>query len=889
MGATLSLAAGDQLGAYRIVAPLGAGGMGEVFRATDTRLGRDVALKRLPPEFASDPDRLARFEREAKLLASLQHPNIATLFGLEDVGGERVLAMELVAGQDLKLRLEQGPLPVDEALAVARQVAEALEEAHEHGIVHRDLKPANVTLTPDGKIKVLDFGLAKAWKGESGDPVSGSAALSESPTLAHTGTAAGLILGTAAYMSPEQARGRAVDKRSDIWSFGVLLHEMLTGRRLFDGETVSDVLAGVLKSEVDWSAVPAATPPAVRHLLGRCLERDPKRRLRDIGEARLLLESGATAAGAETPTRDERLRRGLPPVRVGIVALVAATLGAVAAWTLLSSRSEPPRVVRLVHPLPAGYGITGLGHGLALSPGGTRLVYASDQRLYLRALDSLDPVAIPGTEDATEPSFSPDGEWLVFTAGGSLKKVSLRGGGAVTIAAVAGATSWARDGTILLGAGARGVLRLPAGGGDVVTLVAPEPGYVFGRPQALPDGRSFLYTRRRAAGDPETFVRSLDRDDAVSVLRGAAARYALGHLVFARGSRLHAIAFDPRARRTSGSPVMVEEVRDVNVYHQYFFALSDEGTLAYVPDLTDSANTRLVAVSATGAATSLATEPRFFSDPRLSPDGTRVAVHLQDDENDVWVADPARGSLMRLSSDPGEDETPAWSRDGRFIAWTATRADVARGIYKRAADASGGEELLWTTDAHLHVNDWSPDGTTLLVEIQGAETRADLHRLRLGATPAPEVFVKTRFGEHSGRISPSGRHVAYVSDESGREEVYLQSFPDPGGKLQVSTSGGTQPLWSHDGRSLFFRGGGSVQAVAFKPGPPASVSVPRALFADRFENPQVARHTSYDVFPDGRFLMIEPADKDQAARRTEIVVVLDFLASVEAKLRGAQP
>ena len=886
----MSLAAGDQLGAYRIVAPLGAGGMGEVFRATDTRLGREVALKRLPPEFASDPERLARFEREAKLLASLQHPNIATLFGLEDVGGERVLAMELVPGQDLKQRLAQGPLPVDEALAVARQVAEALEEAHEHGIVHRDLKPANVTLTPDGKVKVLDFGLAKAWKGESGDPVSGSAALSESPTLAHTGTAAGLILGTAAYMSPEQARGRAVDKRSDIWSFGVLLHEMLTGRRLFDGETVSDVLAGVLKSEVDWSGLPAATPPGVRRLLGRCLERDPKRRLRDIGEARLLLESAATAAGAEAPARDGRLRRGLPPVLVGIVALVAAALGAVAAWTLLSARAKPPHVVRLVHPLPAGHHITGLGDGLALSPDGTRIVYASDQRLYLRALDSLDPVAIPGTEEATQPFFSPDGEWLGFSAGGSLKKVSLRGGGAVTIAPVAGDASWARDGTILVDVSYRGVLRVPAAGGDPVTLVAPESGYFFGRPQVLPDGRSFLYTRGRAGGgDTETLVRSLDRDDAVSVLRGAAARYAPGHLVFARGGRLHAIAFDPRARRTSGSPVVVEEVRNLNVYQQYYFALSDQGTLAYVPDLSDSTSTRLVAVSAAGSASALPIEPRFLSDPRLSPDGTRLAVHLQDDEDDVWVADPARGSLMRLSSDPGEDETPAWSRDGRFIAWTATRADVARGIYKRAADASGGEELLWTTSAHLHVNDWSPDGTTLLLEIQGGETHADLYRLRLGATPAPEVFVKTRFGEHSGRISPSGRQVAYVSDESGREEVYLQAFPEPGGKLQVSTSGGTQPLWSHDGRSLFFRGGGSVQAVAFTPGPPAAVSVPRALFADRFENPQAGRHTGWDVFPDGRFLMIEPADKDQATRRTEIVVVLDFLANVEAKLRGAQP
>jgi hypothetical protein len=387
-------------------------------------------------------------------------------------------------------------------------------------------------------------------------------------------------------------------------------------------------------------------------------------------------------------------------------------------------------------------------------------------------------------------------------------------------------------------------------------------------------------------------VRSFERADETTVLQGGIARYLPpGHLVFARGSGLNAIRFDPRSRHTSGSPVVVEEVRDLNVYEQYYFALSEQGTLAYVPDVSDSSLTRLVAVSASGAATALPTEPRFFSDPRLSPAGDRVAAHLQGDENDVWVADAKRGSLMRLSSDSGEDETPAWSPDGRFVAWSATRTGLTRGIYKRSADASGGEELLRTTEAHLHVNDWSPDGTTLLLEIQSPETLADLYRLRLGASPAPEpeAFVKTRFREHSGRISPSGRHVAYVSDESGREEVYVQSFPQPGGKLQVSTSGGTQPLWSRDGRRVFFRGGGSVQEVAFAPGPPAAVSAPRALFADRFENPQAGSHTGYDVFPDGRFLMIEPADKDHAGRRTEIVVVLDFLASVAAKVRGDQP
>jgi Tol biopolymer transport system component len=574
-----------------------------------------------------------------------------------------------------------------------------------------------------------------------------------------------------------------------------------------------------------------------------------------------------------------------------VVALAAAVLGAVAARTLLPERPKPTRVARLVHPLPAGRNITGLGHGLALSPDGTRIAYASDQRLYLRALDSLAAVAIPGTEEGTQPFFSPDGEWLGFSAGGALKKVHLRGGGATTIADVAGDASWTRDGSILVGAGRAGVLRVPAGGGEVVPLVAPQAGFNFGMPQALPDGRSFLYARWRW-GDAraETLVRSLDRDDSSSVLQGGIARYAPpGHLVFARGSGLHAIAFDLRSRRTSGNAVVAEEVRDLNIYEQYYFAVSEQGTLAYVPDVSDSSLTRLVAVSASGAATALPTEPRFFSDPRLSPAGDRVAAHLQGDENDVWVADAKRGSLMRLSSDPGEDETPVWSHDGRFVAWTATRAELTRGIYKRAADASDGEELLWTTGSHLHVNDWSADGSTLLLEIQHPDSGPDLYRLRLGSNAAAEPFVKTRFREHSGRISPGGRHVAYVSDESGRAEVYVQSFPETGGKLQVSTSGGTQPLWSRDGRRVFFRGGGSVQEVSFAPGPPVSVSAPRVLFADRFENPQAGSHTGYDVFPDGRFLMIEPADKDQTGRRTEIVVVLDFVASVAAQVRGDQP
>jgi Tol biopolymer transport system component len=873
--------------------------MGEVWRATDTRLGRHVALKLLPTAFATDPDRLSRFEREAKLLASLNHSNIAHLYGFEqatlpDGSNAHLLVMELVEGEDLAERLKRGPVPVDEAVVIARQIAEALEEAHEKGIVHRDLKPANVKVTPDGKVKVLDFGLAKAWSGDSSGTASGSAALSQSPTLAHTGTAAGLILGTAAYMSPEQARGKPVDKRADIWAFGVVLFEMLTGRRLFEGETVSDVLAAVLTRHPDYASLPATTPASVRGLVQRCLERDPKLRLRDIGEATIAL--GKAASPAE-PTAVAVPARGW--TARGVAAVLAVALAAGGAGALVARASLPqtvvPPVVRLTYAPPTRttgtQGATNL-RALALSPDGARLAYVAADRIYVRPLDSLEAVEVPETSRGSNPFFSPDGTWLGFSAGGSLRKTNLSGGSPVQLPAQDGTASWGEDGAILVGAGFGGIVRVPADGAAAQTIVAPEAGYLYESPQLLPGGRAFLYTRVRlgaAVRSDEAFTCSADGKDCTRVLVGApGARYVrTGHLLYAGAAGVMAVPFDAASRRTTGPPVLVEPVRGLNVYNNYFFDVSASGTLVYASSASDTVPARLVAVARTGAATTLPGEPRYFSDPRVSPDGRRAAVHIQDEEDDVWVVDLARGTMLRLSTTPAEDETPVWSPDGRSVAWTGSRPDVARGVFRRPADGSGSEELLFTSDLHLHVNDWSADGKTLLLQLQGAKTGADLYTLDVETRKA-DVFLQTRFREHSARLSPSGRHLAYVSDESGRDEVYVQTFPEPGGKVRVTIDGGQQPLWSRDGRSIYFRDLRSVWAARFDPGPPFSVSAPEALFPDLYDSPQIGAHTGYDVLPDGRFLMARTAEPPSAAtsRNDEIVFVLNFLPNMNARMQA---
>jgi serine/threonine-protein kinase len=887
----LELAAGAQISHYRVTGKIGAGGMGEVYRALDPKLNREVAIKVLPEGFAQDPERVARFQREAQVLASLNHPNIAAIYGLEESDGIRALVMELVEGPTLADRIAAGPIPLDETLTIARQIADALEVAHERGIIHRDLKPANVKVTPDDKVKVLDFGLAKIASNETL-----SSDLSHSPTMIK-GTQAGVILGTAAYMSPEQAKGKVVDRRSDIWAFGCLIFEMLSGKQCFCGETLTDTLAAVVRGEPDWDNLPAETPTAILQLLRRCLNKDPKQRIRDIGDARFEMDRADEPRPSVVSPVAESGRRWRARLVFGVFIVAALAAGfLLSRWFGPSIPAPPPPVVRLIHTIPNEQPASGQARNrLAISPDGSKLVYVANQRLYLRALETLDAREIPGTDGAMSPFFSPDGQWIGFLTLSQLKKVSINGGAPVTICSIVlpNGASWGPDNTILLGAAAAGILRVSANGGTPTVVVSPAPSLSYVHPQFLPDGKSFFFHRGRMGNSDqnELVMRSLDNNDETVVLQGGYHYQYLksGYLLYAQGEPnqrldLSAVGFDVKARAIVGNPVtVVRNVRVATSGGSSNFAVSDFGTLVYFSSpQVEASGTKMAAVDRSGKSSILPTEAREYSDPRLSPDGRLVAAHLQGDQNDVWVADVTRGSLTRLSYDAGEDETPAWSPDGRTVAWASTRSDLIRGIFRRRADGSGSEELVWRLDKHCHVHDWSPDGRYLVLEIVDPNTSGDLWLLNLEGTPSATVFLQTPFNERNSRLSPDGHWLAYVSDESGRDEVYIHAFPQGGSKLQVSTSGADQPVWSRDGYKLFMRGSGSIQEVPFRSGAPPSIGSVASLFTDRFENPQAGSHTGYDVFPDGRFLMIQ----SQAAPggREEIEVVLNWIEDVKRQL-----
>ena len=872
---------GTTLGHYEIRAQLGAGGMGEVYRARDPRLNRDVAIKILPGAFLLDRDRLSRFQREAHVLASLNHPNIAAIYGLEEQDGLRGLVLELVEGPTLADRIALGPIPPDEAVAIARQIAEALEVAHERGIIHRDLKPANVKVTDDGVVKVLDFGLAKVFT----EDVS-LVDLSQSPTVPKA-TDVGVIIGTAAYMSPEQAKGKAVDKRADIWAFGCVLFEMLSGKKAFTGETLTDILAAVVRAEPNWNDLLVDTPSELYRLLRRCLIKDPKQRLRDIGDAKYELDNISEMSGENVRT--------LGPVGHGwpMWALVALlVIGAlVAGWFIsrpFSSRGPTaPAVVRFSYNVSSNPFGSGLARNrIAISPDGTKLVYVADNKLYLRSLDSLETKEIPGGGAARGPFFSPDGQWIAYMTAPAIKKLPVNGGTPVFLCS-AGDTvggSWGPDNTILIGGVYSGILRVSADGGKPETIVKPTPGLSYAHPQFLPDGRSFLYQRGKPGlpADIELVMRSLTSEDETVILRGGFRfRYlSSGHIVYATNRSanridLMAVAFDINSRRVTSAPVnLVSNVQLSISGNTPEFFVSDNGTLVYMPaSSAQSTGTRLVAVSQSGQVSPIPAEPHDYSDPRVSPDGRFVAVHLQGEQNDVWVTDVSRGTVVRISFEPGEDETPAWSPDGKYVAWAGSRTDVLRGIFRRRSDGTGSEELIWKLENHAHVRDWTPDGRALVIEIGDPYMGGDIWRLDLEGTPDAAVYLKTQFNERSSRLSPDGHWLAYVSDESGRDEIYVQSFPQAGSKVQVSTGGGDQPVWSRDGHKIFFRSEGEIQAITFQPTSPPSVSKAQSLFTDTFDNPQANGHTAYDVFPDGRFLMIQQTSKTDTA---EIVVVVNW-------------
>ena len=862
----MPLNTGTRLGVYEITTALGAGGMGEVYRARDTQLNRDVAIKVLPEIFALDPDRLARFTREAQTLAALNHPNIAQIHGLEG-SGPRALVMELVEGEDLSSVIARGSIPLADALPIARQIAEALEAAHEVGIVHRDLKPANVKVRADGTVKVLDFGLAKALDTTGG---FNDGATLTSPAMTH----AGVILGTAAYMAPEQARGKSVDRRADIWAFGAVLYEMLTGRRPFDGETMTDALSAIVSRDPDWKALPADASRVVGPLLRRCLEKDVRKRLQSIGEARIILESPAKAEPVE----------GRAGMRAGVAALLivgALSAGALGTWALTRSGSRSPvagRQVTLSLPIGPVPSLTG---AFVLSPDGTLLAFVGQRaginRIFLRPLAQDTATAVPGTEGVAlmGPTFSPDGRWLVFHTTGTLKKVPLDGGPTVTLnegnAGTSSRPAWSPDGTIVFSNATRGLSRIAASGGEVRVVSVVEPKHAelsHEMPWFVTDG-TILFNVRRSTAAADTVI--VSQNLATGERRELFPGTVLGmvdddQLIVARNNAVLSIPFDTAALTARGDPrPFVSDILSAN--RGMFsavpqFTIARNGTAAFMPSVGGEAIPAMMLVERSGSTTPIAAPPHQYSDPRLSPDGRRIAVHVFEGGRDNWVLDLRSGAFMRLTFDPGEDETPIWSPDGKWIYWTSTRENVNRAIYRKASDGSGAEQLIWSGDRHLHIGGVTPDGLTLVVSlIQQEHTQLGAIRVADGTyTP----LVTTPFTNTTPALSHDGRWIAYTSDESGSSEIYVHAFPSMQERRQVSAGGGAEPVWARNGRELYYRGKDKIMSVPFSTTIGFVADAARPLFDDRLGNSQGGGHTGYDATPDGKLVMVSRSSAVEA-------------------------
>ena len=727
----MSLTAGTRLGHYNVTSLLGEGGMGQVWQATDTQLNRQVALKILPDAFADDPERLARFTREAQILASLNHPNIAAIHGIEESEGTRALVLELVEGPTLADRLSQGPIPLDEALSIAKQIAEALEAAHEAGVIHRDLKPANIKVREDGTVKVLDFGLAKALDTTpTGDP-------SQSPTLTAAATQMGVILGTAAYMSPEQARGKTIDRRADIWSFGVVLYEMLTGKRVFEGDDVSLTLADVMRAEPAWERLPNGLPPALDTYLRRCLEKDPRQRVRDIGDVRLAMEGAfETVSAPPEATNAPQLQVWQRPIPVALALLAALAVGGLSVWAL--TRPAPDRVVRLTLPLAGDLIFSGTGRPIvAVAPTGDRVAFTAANGLWLRPLDQMDATLVSGSEGARNPFFSADGQWLGFYADDQLKRVSVSGGAPVTLGAAENpfGASWGADDTILFGQ-SDGIWRVPGTGGTPERVISIEDGEAVHGPQLLPGGDVVLFTLRPAGtvswDASQIVVQSLaDGERTVLIDGGRDARYvSTGHLVYGLGSTLLAQVFDLDQRMMRGGPVaLVEGVQTARVAATgaVMFGVSSDGALVYVPAGAGGAGERrLVWVDRQGQEEFLNVESAQYVRPRLSPDGTRVAAEIvgADGAGAIWVADATRGTLGRVTA--GAGSSPVWTADGQQVVF-ASPGDGEPGFFRQSADGTGAVDRLVTLEAGgLRAGNLSPDGSRLVFSAGSGGADSDI-------------------------------------------------------------------------------------------------------------------------------------------------------------------
>jgi serine/threonine protein kinase len=774
--------------------------MGVVYRAHDTKLGRDVAIKALPDAFANDSDRLQRFQREAQVLASLNHPNIAHIYGLEESDKTRCIVMELVEGETLQERIKRGPVPIEETLAIAKQIAEAIEAAHEKGIIHRDLKPGNIKLTSDGKVKVLDFGLAKVFEDQA------SITLSNSPTLM-SASMPGMIMGTAAYMSPEQAKGKEADRVSDIWAFGCVLYEILTGRAAFEGETISEIFAGVLKGEPDWNRLPVETPTAIRRLLRRCLQKNRTRRLHDITDARIEIEEADAEPAAQSVTSPAtRSRERLGWIVAALFAIVTVIAVAVPSFRMLPDAPE----MRLEINIPA----TSDPFSFAISPDGRRIVFlaANDgpSQLWVRTLDSITAQPLAGSSGASYPFWSPDSASVGFFADGKLKRVDIVGDAPQVLAnaSTGRGGTWNRDGTILFAPStATPLLKVDAAGGEPLAITRLETGQTSHRfPQFLPDGRHFVYFAFGASGHgmyagslDEAMPTRLANTDAAAVVSPS------GFLFFQRQTTLFGQHFDFKRLEPSGNPFPVAEQVD---FDPATFAPGFSATSAIVAYRSGStgATRQLTWLDRSGKriGTIGGPETTDLNHVELSPDGKRVAVQRTVNGNtDVWLLDAARGVSTRFTFDAALDVFPVWSPDGNRVAFSSNRKGIYN-IYWKLSSGAGTDELLLESDQIIGPNDWSSNGRFLLFRSNDPQTGWDLWVLPFFGDKKPFPFLKTRFDERDGQISPDGKWIAYQSNESGRFEIYAQPFPGPGGKFQISTNGGAQPRWNKNGKEIFY-------------------------------------------------------------------------------------
>jgi serine/threonine-protein kinase len=892
---------GTKLDHYEITNHLGTGGMGEVYQATDAKLGRSVAIKLLPEAFTYDEDRAARFEREARVLASLNHPNIATIHGVEESGGRKFLVMELVTGETLAEKIKRGPIPLNESLGIATQITEALEAAHEKGVIHRDLKPANIKVTPEGKVKVLDFGLAKAY-----DANPSNVSLSNSPTMiSMAATNAGMILGTAAYMSPEQAKGKEVDRRTDIFAFGAVLFEMLTGRPAFGGEDVSDILSHVLRSDPNWTLLPANIPPAIQKLLKLCLQKDARKRRQAAGDIRIDMEQALVEPLAASPEFPQR--RSIAPWAVASV--LAAALG-VALWAPWRSEKPPDRpLVRLNVDLGADVALPPAAttrNSIAISPDGTRLAYVSGtpQKLFIRRLDQQNAVELPGTDGATWPFFSPEGQWLGFYARGRLNKISVEGGAVVPLAEIATflGASWGESGNIIVADAPKGLVRVPSGGGPPEMVAAPVQGErALVHPQILPGGKVLLFTSVADTGNPDKssieVMTLADRHRKVVVRGGNSPHYSAtsagaGHLVYFNKSTLFAVPFglDKLEPRGTAVPILDDVAHGVNsgIPHLDF---SLTGTLVYRRSGQNEGLLTVVWLDSAGKTQPLLAKPGVYGRPSLSPDGQRLALQVTDGSGtDLWVYDWQRETMTRLTFN-GNAQGPVWSPDGLYIVFHVD----GQGMSAIRSDGAGQPQVLTQSKNVQYQWSFTPDGKRLAFMESDSKYQYDLWTVPLESGSAglqagkSEVFLQTPAAEMDPCFSPDGKWLAYSSNESGTFQIYVRAFPDKGGKSMISNNGGGYPLWSRTGHELLFESlDNHIMAASYSVKGDSFVADKPRLWSEKPITGIVNNVKNVDLAPDGkRIVALISAGEDKGAQEAQNHVT--FLLNFFDELRRRAP